>query len=136
MLRSRDFRKMWIRTSQWSSKAFPVLKGSGDGVRIVADFNKLNQAIERQTSPTESSSHFLRHIDPSSKYFVSLDLTSGYHQVRVDPESQNLLCITTPMGSYHYTVLVQGITSASDIFILLTYGDLRINGLNAIKKYG
>ena len=111
------------------------MKGSGDGVRIVADFKKLNKAIERPIWPTESSSQHLRHISPSSKYFISLNLTSGYYQVRVDPESQNLLCITTPMRRYRYTVLGQGITSASDIFNLLTDGDMRINGLNAIKTW-
>ena len=38
------------------------------------------------------------------------------------------------MGRYRYTVLGQGITSTSDIFNLLTEGDIRINGLNAIKN--
>ena len=52
----------------------------------------------------------------------------------MDEESQNLLCITTPMGRYLYTVLGQGITLASDIFNYLTNGDLRINGLNCIKN--
>ena len=110
------------------------MKDSGEGVRIVADFKKLNQAIERPVWPTESSSQLLRHISPSAKYFISLDLTSGYHQVRVDQESQNLLCITTPMGRYRYTVLGQGITSASDIFNLLTDGDIRYSGIHAIKN--
>ena len=74
---------------------FPVLKGSGDGVRIVADFKKLNEAIERPTWPTESASQLLLHINPEARCFVSLDLTSGYHQVQIDSESQDLLCITT-----------------------------------------
>ena len=75
----------------------PVLKGSGDGVRIVPDFQKLNNAIERLTWPTKSSTQLLCHINHKAKYFESLDLTSGYHQVRIDSESQDLLCITTPI---------------------------------------
>lgn len=126
--------KCGTEPSQWSSKAFPVLKGSGEGVKIVADFKKLTQVIERPVWPTESSSQLLRHRSPSAKYFISLDLTSGYHQVRVDQESQNLLCITTAMGRYHYTVLGQEITSASDIFNLLTDGDIRYSGIHAIKN--
>ena len=39
---------------KWSSKAFPVLKVRGNWIRIVADFKKLNKAIERPTWPTES----------------------------------------------------------------------------------
>ena len=48
--------KCGTEPSKWSLKAFPVLKGSGDRVRVVADFEKLNKAIERLTWPTESSS--------------------------------------------------------------------------------
>ena len=38
------------------------------------------------------------------------------------------------MGRYRYTVLGQGITSASDIFNLLTDGDIRYSGIQAIKN--
>ena len=76
--------KCGTEPSKWSSRVFPVLKGSGDGVRIVADFKKLNKVIERPTWPTESSSQLLCHISSKSKFFVSPDITSGYHQVRVD----------------------------------------------------
>ena len=67
--------------SQWASKAFPVIKGNGKDVRIVRDFKTLNKAIERSHWPTESSDQLLRNIESDSKYFVTLDLTSGYHHV-------------------------------------------------------
>ena len=109
--------------SQWSSKAFPILKGDGKSVRIVTDFKKLNQAIERPVWPTESSGQLLRHIDPEARFFASADMTSGYHQIRVNEESSNLLAISTPMGRYKFTVLAQGICSSSDIFNYLTDGN-------------
>ena len=43
-------------------------------------------------------------------------LTSGYHQIPLDEESQNLLC------------------SASDIFNFLTDGEMRYDGSEAIKN--
>ena len=73
--------------SKWSSKAFPVPKVDGKSVRIVTYFKKLNQEIERCHWPTESSGQLLRHIDPEACYFVSLDLTSRYHQIQVDEET-------------------------------------------------
>ena len=100
----------------------------------MADFKKLNKAIERPTWLTESSSQLLRHINCEVRYFVSLDLTSGYHHIRIDSESQDILCITTLMGRYKYTVMGQGITSACDIFNFLTDDDLRINRVNSIKN--
>ena len=102
-----------------------MLKGDGTGVRIVSDFKRFNQAIERPNWSTESSTQLLRLTDPEVRFFVSLDLTSGCHQIRIDEESQNLLGITTPMGRHKYTVLAQGITSASDIFNYLTDGSMR-----------
>ena len=38
------------------------------------------------------------------------------------------------VGKYKYTVMAQGITSASGTFNFLTDDDLRINGMNCIKN--
>ena len=121
-------------TTAWSSKAFPVLKGDGKSVRIVSDFKELNQNIERPVWPTESSGQLLRHIDPEARVFVGMDMTSGYHQIRVDEESSNLLAISTPMGRYKFTVLAQGVCSSSDIFNYLTDGDCRRDNSGALKN--
>ena len=120
--------------SQWSSKAFPVPKSDGKSVRIVTDFKQLNKNIERPNWPTESSGQLLRHIDPGARYFVSCDLTSGNHQIALDEESSNLLCISTPMGRYKFTVLAQGVCSSSDIFNYLTDGSLRRDSSGALKN--
>ena len=119
--------------SAWSSKAFPVVKGDGTSCRIVADFKRLNQYIERPVWPTESSQQLLRHINPDARYFATMDLTSGYHQIPLDEESQNLLCISTPMGRFKYLVMAQGVCSASDIFNYLTDGDMRYDGSESLK---
>ena len=78
-----------------------------------------------QTFPFESVDDYIEQKYLNNKYsayYTSLSnhITSGYHQVGVDKESQDLLCITTPMGRYRYTLLGQGITSASDILNYLT----------------
>ena len=49
-----------------------------------------------------------------------MDLCSGYHQIAVDEESSRLLVITIPSERFKMRVLAQGISSASDIFNLLT----------------
>ena len=63
-----------------------------------------------------------------------MDLTSGYHQIPLDEESQNLLVIATPMGRFKYLVLAQGVCSASDIFNFLTDGTMRYDGSESIKN--
>ena len=123
-----------MEPSQWASKAFPMVKGNGKVVHIVCDFKQLNKAIERPHWPTESSDQLLRNIESDSKFFVTLDLTPGYHQVEVDKESRNLLCISTPSGRYRYTPLAQGVCSAGDMFNYTTDGDLRLNGMRVVKN--
>ena len=76
----------------------------------------------------------MRHIDPEARFFASADMTSGYHQIRVDEESSNLLAISTPMGRYKFTVLAQGICSSSDIFNYLTDGSCRRDNSGALKN--
>ena len=117
-------------------KPSPVVKGDGTSCRIVADFKRLNQYIQRPVWPTESSSQLLRQVNPEARYFATMDLTSGYHQIPLDKESQNLLVISTPMGRFKYLVLTQGVCSASDIFNFLTDGSMRYDGSEAIKNMG
>ena len=65
---------------------------------------------------------------------MTLDLTSCYHQVEVDKESRNLLCISTPSGRYRCTTLAQGVCSAGDMFNYTTDGDVRVNGMRVVKN--
>jgi len=73
---------------------------------------------------SETSGQLLGLIDPQAKYFVRLDLTSCYYQIKVDEESSNLLVIATLMSRFEFTVLAQGICSSSDIFNYLTDGSM------------
>ena len=71
-------------STDWLSKAFAVPKNDSSKVRIVMDFRQLNK---RPHWPTESSCQLLRHICPKSKFYVTVDATSGYHQVPVSKDS-------------------------------------------------
>ena len=63
-----------------------------------------------------------------------MDLTSVYHQIPVDDDSQNLLVILTPMERFKYLALEQGVCSASNIFNFLTDGSMRYDGSESIKN--
>ena len=122
------------KATEWSSKAFAVAKQDSSKVRIVADFRQLNKALKRPTWPTESSCQLLRHVCPKSRYYVTVDATSGYHQVPVAEESQKYLSIITQQGKYMYTVTPQGVSSSSDLFNYLTDGDTRFDGTGCLKN--
>ena len=100
----------------------------------MADFRELNKALVRPNWPTESSNQLLRHIDPKARYFCTIDACSGYHQVRLCPESQDLCTIITQEGRFSYTVTPQGVCSSSDLFNLLTDGTTRYDSKGTLKN--
>ena len=64
-----------IEPSNWASKAFPVEKGDGLAVRIVADLKRLNRHIQRPVWPTESSNQLRRYIDAKICFFATMGIT-------------------------------------------------------------
>ena len=96
-------------SSEWVHQMFPVPKPGRPEVRLVADFKRLNSALQRPTYPVESNSQLLRHSHPDSKYFCTLDMTSGYHQIAVHEEDRHLLTVISTQGRFLYNSLSQGI---------------------------
>ena len=133
MLEAEILEPMGLKESEWCSRSFPVLKGDGSSVRLVSDFKNVNRCIKRPTHPTDSANQLLRQISPTSRYFCTIDCVAGYHQIPITPESSNLLVIATPAGRFRMKVLAQGVSSASDIFNIVTDSSTRLDS-NVIKN--
>ena len=116
------------QATEWCHQLFPVPKPGRDEVRIVSDFRRLNSAMLRPHFPTESNSQMLRHVEPDPRFFGTLDMVSGYHQVSVHPADRHLLTVVCQQGRFEYNSLSQGICSASDLFNYLSDGTVRYDG--------
>ena len=51
-----------------------------------------------------------------ARYFSSLDLTAGYHQLRLQPSDIPKTAFNTHMGKFEYKVLPMGLTNAPSVF--------------------
>ena len=58
------------------------------------------------------------HLDAmaGSKYFSTLDLTKGYHQLLIDQESREVTAFSTPEGLYQWRVLPLGMKTSGLVF--------------------
>ena len=86
----------------------------------MGDWCGVNMILKKLLHHTESCDQMLRHVPADSKVFAVIDAASGYHQLRVSEESQELLTIVTNMGQFTFKSLPQGIASAASLWNILT----------------
>ena len=103
------------KPTPWCAPMVPVMKKSGK-VRLCVDLKKLNVNIQRErfVLPTleDVTSKLL-----DAKVFSCLDAASGFYQIPLADESQELTTFITPFGRYCFRRLPFGITSAPEIFM-------------------
>jgi len=106
----------FVRPSM-SPTAVPVVmveKGPQDW-RMCGDYKAVNAATEDIQNPLPDMQTVLSHCQ-GKKFFATLDLKSGYHQVRMDPASVPFTAFTTPHGLFEYIVMPFGLKNAPKYF--------------------
>ena len=100
-------------STSWVSPIVAVPKG--DEVRITIDMRKANTAIKRNHYPIPTLDE-IKHKLSKCTIFSKIDLTKGYHQLLLHPDSRYITTFITHKGLFRYKRLVQGASSALEIF--------------------
>ena len=112
--------------TEWVNPLVTVMK-SGQSLRICLDPGLLNAAIKREHFAIPTAEEIFAKLH-SSRYFRTLDTTSGFMQTALDEESSYLTTFATPFGRYRYRRLPYGISSAPEVFhkrIADMFGDIK-----------
>ena len=92
-----------------------VPKPNGD-IRLCVDLTKLNAGVERELYPLESIEETLGKLGEECVFMSKVDANSGYWQVPLSEESQELTTFITPIGRFCCTRGPYGLSSMQEIF--------------------
>ncbi|KAK9296901.1 hypothetical protein QLX08_009211 [Tetragonisca angustula] len=83
--------------------------------RIVIDFRKLNEITDQDAYPLPNPDDILHHLG-NAKFFSALDLSSGFHQIPMHPDSKKYTAFSTSDGHFQYNRMPYGLKNAPATF--------------------
>jgi putative transposase len=84
--------------------------------RLVYDYRKVNAITNKIPTGSTTWKSLTFKLPPSSNRVTTLDLTSLFHLIPLDPESRTYTSFLTPFGKYQFTVLPFGLSDGPAFF--------------------
>ena len=103
-----------LSKSPWASPMV-VVKKKDNSLRLCVDYRRLNSVTEGDSFPLPSIEELLLKVR-NSKFFSTLDLKSGYHQVSVAPEDRHKTAFIIGDRLFEYNTLPFGVKNAPSHF--------------------
>ena len=97
-------------TSPYAAPIVLVRRKSGE-LRMCCDYRRLNEITRKDAFPIPHMKEYIDALE-GSKYFSTLDLASGYHQVEMAEEVREKTAFTTSFGLYEWNRLPHGLVNA------------------------
>ena len=99
-----------VSCSPWASPVVLVRKKDGSH-RFCVDYS----VTKLDSFPLPTIDDLLDQLD-QARYFTTLDLASGYWQIRVHRDSVPKTAFVTPQGLFEFRVMPFGLTNAPAVF--------------------
>ena len=103
-----------ISTSPYSAPVVLVKKKTGD-LRFCVDYRKLNAVTVKNKYPIPRINDIFDHFF-GAKYFSTLDLFSGYWQIKMREEDMEKTAFTCEIGHFEFKRLPFGLCNAPAVF--------------------
>ncbi|KAK3086913.1 hypothetical protein FSP39_025347 [Pinctada imbricata] len=100
--------------SPWSSPLVLAKKKNGK-LRLCVDYRKVNSLTTKDAFPLPRIQDCLDSVS-GARWFSTLDLTAGYHQVKVKESDIPKTAFVTKYGHFEYTTMPFGLTNAPGTF--------------------
>jgi hypothetical protein len=112
-------------TSPFGSMALIVKKKDGTP-RVVIDYRALNEVTVKNKYPLPLMDELFDRTQ-GARFFTSIDLRNGFHQIAIPVEDREKTAFRTRFGHFEYTVLPMGLCNAPGTFMQLmnmTFADM------------
>lgn len=110
-------------TSPYGAPVLFVKKKDGSK-RLCVDFRKLNEQTVKSRFPLPLIEDLFDYLK-GAKWFTSLDLIAGYHQIPVRFKDRAKTAFVTSRGQYAWNVMPFGLTNAPSTFQMIMNETLR-----------
>ncbi|XGW13215.1 hypothetical protein V3C99_013667, partial [Haemonchus contortus] len=101
-------------SSEWASPVVLVRKKDGT-LRVCIDYRELNKVIRQDSYPLPKIDTVLQCL-AGKKVFSTMDLASGYWQIRLSEDAKRKSAFTTSEGLFQFTVLPFGLSTSPAVF--------------------
>jgi len=122
--------------SPWNAPLLVVpKKPDQDGVikyRVCVDFRKLNNISTGDAYPLPNINDILDQLG-KSRYYTTLDLAQGYHQIQMHPEHREKTAFSTDKGHFEFLRVPFGLKGAPATFQRMMNSVL--TGLTGLKAF-